>query len=127
MTSAGVKWERSVVANLESGRRQSVSVDELLALAYVLDVAPVHLLVPLSDNVWFHFTPETATPAGLVREWVRGRHPLRSTNARLFFSEVPDHEWEPPKMSDEEIERRSRLVEVTRQQRPKKGGDGGEG
>ena len=43
-------WTRIVVTKLETGRRQSVSVEELLALAYVLNVAPVHLLVPWDDD-----------------------------------------------------------------------------
>lgn len=127
MVEQGVKWNRSIVANFESGRRRSVSVEELLALAYVLDVSPIHLLVPLTDGTWYHFTPDRATPAGFVREWIRGRHPLQSTNARLFFSEVPDKEWQPPEMSDEEIERRTRLTEITRQLRPKKAAPDGEG
>ncbi|RSN71338.1 helix-turn-helix domain-containing protein [Actinomadura sp. WAC 06369] len=120
----GIKWNRSIVANFESGRRRSVTVEELLALAYVLDVAPIHLLIPLEDGKWYHFTPERATPTGFVREWVRGRHPLQSTNARLFFSEVPDKEWQPPEMTEEEVEQRSRITEVFRGRRPEGNDDG---
>ena len=96
MAREGIKWNRSIVANLEGGRRGSVSVEELLTLAYVLDVAPTHLLVPLEEGICYHFTPERFAPTGVVREWVRGRQPLASANARLFFSEVPDKEWNPP-------------------------------
>ena len=36
---------RSILADLEIGRRENISVAELLAFAVVPDVAPVHLLV----------------------------------------------------------------------------------
>jgi transcriptional regulator with XRE-family HTH domain len=46
-TKRGVPIQRSVIANLESGRRPLVNVTELLAIAAVLDVPPLQLLVPL--------------------------------------------------------------------------------
>lgn len=47
MAAVGVPWTRDAVTNLETGRRKSLAAHELLALAYVLDVAsPVDLLVP---------------------------------------------------------------------------------
>jgi transcriptional regulator with XRE-family HTH domain len=46
-TRTGVKWARMVVTKLENGRRQTVSVEELLALALVFRVAPVELLPSL--------------------------------------------------------------------------------
>jgi len=87
--------DRSTVANIENGRRQRIGVDELLVLAYVLGVAPVHLLVPL-DEQWYHVTPDWVTGSGRVRQWVRGAHPLLSTDKRTFYAEVPEHEWDPP-------------------------------
>lgn len=45
MSELGISWKREVVANLENGRRGTVGVDELLALAIVFDVPPVTLLV----------------------------------------------------------------------------------
>jgi transcriptional regulator with XRE-family HTH domain len=46
MKAVGIEWERIIVTKLETGRRASVSVEEMLALAYVLDVAVVDLVVP---------------------------------------------------------------------------------
>lgn len=119
MTKVGVPWDRNIVANLETGRRASVSVVELLALAFVLDVAPVHLLVPTSANgPWYAFTPDQVAPAPVVREWIRGRYwlprPGDSRDVvqgyrgdRTYFTQVPDEEWQPPAaLSDEERERR---------------------
>jgi transcriptional regulator with XRE-family HTH domain len=40
----GVEWNRGVVTKLETGRRASVSVAELLGLAAVFEVSPLDLL-----------------------------------------------------------------------------------
>jgi transcriptional regulator with XRE-family HTH domain len=45
MARLGFRWNQSTVAKLEAGRRRSVSVDELLALAEVLNVPITALLV----------------------------------------------------------------------------------
>ncbi len=45
MNEHGIPWNRTTVAKLETGRRESVTVQELFALALVLDVPPVWLLV----------------------------------------------------------------------------------
>ena len=97
MARVGVPWKRGVVAKLESGLREAVSVEELLALAYVLDVAPVHLLVPFDDDAQpYQVTPTRDDPAGFVRDWIRGDWYLDGTDVRNFFSELPEHEFFPP-------------------------------
>lgn len=118
MTEVGVKWDRSIVANLENGRRRFVTVDELLALAYVLDVAPVHLLVPPlpsptwdaesqgreplpperenSPNDWttlYKVTKGVEVPLYRVREFIRGQTPLPGMDRRGFYSELPPQEF----------------------------------
>ena len=98
LRAVGVPWERAMVAKLETGRRKSVSVMELLALAYVLNVAPLHLLVsPDSTDEPYQVTPEVTEPSYRVRGWVRGLFMLRKLplvgDQRLFFSEVPPDEF----------------------------------
>lgn len=81
LTKLGVDWKRSQVANLESGRRRYVTVDEVHALALILGVAPVHLVVPIEGGE-YPVTPGTddrpgvTADAGRVREWIRGRSPF---------------------------------------------------
>lgn len=93
LTALGVPWNRSVVANFESGRRPAVSVQELLALALVLDVAPVNLLVPL-DSEPYLVTPEgtEAQNSADVWLWMRGQRPLPGSSKageRVYFAEAP--------------------------------------
>lgn len=96
MTGVGIPWNAGVVTKLETGRRKSISVVELLALAYVLDVAPVHLLVPVDDSVEYQAFPgHVPYPARHVREWVRGHVGMGDTDLRAFYSEVPAREWPP--------------------------------
>lgn len=91
----GGRLDRAAISKIESGTR-NVSLDEAVLLAAALDVAPVHLLVPLDDAAQVQIVPSrkpvTATAA---REWVRGRRPLPMTNARTYrTSWVPESEWE---------------------------------
>jgi transcriptional regulator with XRE-family HTH domain len=44
MTAHGVPWSRVSVEKLENGRRGSITLQELLALALVLNVAPITLI-----------------------------------------------------------------------------------
>jgi transcriptional regulator with XRE-family HTH domain len=84
----GLRWDRFTVANLESGKRQSVTLTEWLALARVLDVSPLHLLVPLGE-VEFDILPEETVTASGARAWLRGTDPLPGTDERIFRTEVP--------------------------------------
>lgn len=99
MTRVGIKWDRSIVANLENGRRSIITVEELLGLAFVLDVAPIHLMVPQDSAGWYAVTPEGyATLNDRVRAWIRGAYALPGhTDERKYFSEVPEDEWMPPR------------------------------
>lgn len=82
-----IRWDRFTVANLESGKRQNVTVNELFALALALDVAPTNLLVPLDDRL-YRITPTRTEDADTVRSWVRGEQPLPGTDERTFFAEA---------------------------------------
>lgn len=93
LKAKGVKWDRFTVANLENGKRQNVTVVELLALALVLDVAPVNLLVPL-DSEPYQVTPDgtEAQNSADVWLWMRGQCPLPGTSKageRIYFTEAP--------------------------------------
>lgn len=107
---------RSVIANVESGRRKYVTIDEMLTLAYVLDVAPVHLLIPTdtAEGDLYAATGRSYLPLPAAREWIRGRYCPPGGDPRTYFAEVPRDEWDAPKASAEEIERRGQEIAAAR-------------
>ena len=98
--------DRAVIANLETKRRKSVSVDEVMMFAFVLDVAPIHLLVPDEDETTeddgtevsrtVRVTAEVAPSPTDTRSWIRGLRPLPGTDFRRYWSQVPAAEFEAP-------------------------------
>ncbi len=135
MRQAGIGWDRQIVTNLETGRRASLSVDELFALAVVLQVAPIHLLVPLDDEQPYQVSPGHIERSKRARDWVRGTLPLDPADRRLFYSEVPDSEWmlyarlrgdegEQAMSRKEQIRITERFLEELKRQGDKEGADG---
>jgi hypothetical protein len=68
---------RSTLADLENGRRASISVAEWLAIAAALDVPPVMLLCPVGTADTAEVLPGTEAPAFRAAQWVAGEAPLR--------------------------------------------------
>lgn len=97
MRAHGIPWNRGVVAKLENGRREQITVDELLALCRVLDVALVHLLVPVDDEDQRYAVTPTDEPLSprQVRDMIRGDWALPGMDVRRFGNHVPPHEFEP--------------------------------
>jgi transcriptional regulator with XRE-family HTH domain len=113
----------AVVSDIETGRRgkngkrrREVTVEELLTLSYVLDVAPVNLMVPIEETgEWILFTPEDCSLAGEVREWIRGKTPLVGQDPRGYFSEVPAREWRTPELTPEQVAQESDQIRRIRE------------
>ena len=49
----GGELSRGVIANIESGRKTDVTIDQLVALAWALDVPPVVLALPVDEPLKF--------------------------------------------------------------------------
>lgn len=107
------------IYNLETGRpgedgrrKRLIAIDELLALAYVLDVAPVNLLLPVRPDQrartlgsTYRVVPKPRTlgepgtgesgefDTGEVRKWITGQQPLPGIDMRTYFTEVPEEEF----------------------------------
>lgn len=114
MQKAGIPWERIVVTKLETGKRQSVSVDELLALARVLDVSVVDLLVPPSEGQKegdartapedlkpYQVTPTLTAERYMTRMFIVGHYPLYGMDAWMYYRQRPSNE----RMSGESLAR----------------------
>jgi transcriptional regulator with XRE-family HTH domain len=68
----GMEIPRAVLANLENGRRATVSVAELLVLAEVLQVPPLLLVVPLARQELTEILPDIQVPTLEAGRWWRG-------------------------------------------------------
>lgn len=101
MREVGVPFDKTVVANLETGRRRFVTVQELLALAYVLNVAPAALLVdPEAENLSdYQVTPAVTAGTAATRMMIDGRWPLPGMDPWTYFREMPEGE----RLSDDEL------------------------
>jgi transcriptional regulator with XRE-family HTH domain len=73
----GMPIPRSTLADLENGRRASISVAEWLAIAAALDVPPVMLLCPVGTADTAEVLPGTEAPVFRAAQWVAGEAPLR--------------------------------------------------
>jgi len=100
------KITTSVINNMESGRRdregrrrRDLTVDEVMTLAFVLDVAPIHLM-GLPEDQGQGPTVRIAA-ACLVSDqedlllWIRGDKPLPDTNSRLYYASALQQLPEP--------------------------------
>jgi transcriptional regulator with XRE-family HTH domain len=87
----------AVLMNIESGRRdpegrrrRDISVDEWAVIGYALGVSPLVLLLP-GDDEPFALTPQLATTARVVYDWLVGeRMPPLPTGAQPAEPTVPD-------------------------------------
>lgn len=110
------------VSNIETGRRgkdgrrrRFVTVDELIALAVALQVAPVHLLskplppeeLPL-PGAW-KGNPEAEGLALIWRNYIKGEQALPGMNARDYMTEAPEEDFE--RLAFQLAERRRRAQE----------------
>jgi transcriptional regulator with XRE-family HTH domain len=92
MTEVGIPWDRSLVSRLETGTRENITLVEVLALAAVLNVAPIHLFVPVDSRIEYEVTPNWTIDVPAVRRWVRGQAPLPGADGERFFAEEPREE-----------------------------------
>lgn len=80
----GMEIPRSVLANFESGRRETVTVAELLILAYALDVTPAMLLIPSGEA---EILPGITWPSEKAAHWLsRKRCELCDDNPHAGFT-----------------------------------------
>jgi transcriptional regulator with XRE-family HTH domain len=72
----GMRIPRSVLANLESGRRNTVSAAEILVLAAALDVPPALLMFPLGRRELVDALPDLPLPPWQAFTWFTGEREL---------------------------------------------------
>jgi hypothetical protein len=85
----GVPIPQSVLANLESGRRETVSVAEVLVLAAALDVAPIDLICPVGFDKQIEMLPGRAMDPLPARRWFTGAWKLDIDDAGTWTMRTP--------------------------------------
>lgn len=84
MNERGIPWNRTTVAKLETGRRETVTVQELLALAVVLDVPPVWLLADPKAGTPVPITEGVEADPWSALLWLIGRQPLAEPTGAVW-------------------------------------------
>ncbi|MYV98382.1 helix-turn-helix transcriptional regulator [Streptomyces sp. SID3343] len=72
----GADVPASVIGNVETGRRASFGVAELLVVAKALDLAPVNLLFPLGRQETVQVLPDSEVPVWDAVTWFTDETPL---------------------------------------------------
>jgi transcriptional regulator with XRE-family HTH domain len=72
----GLPIDRNVIAKLENGHRNSVTVDEVCVVAAALGVPPVLLLFDVAGGGLAEVLPGRHVPAFRAEEWFAGSEPL---------------------------------------------------
>jgi transcriptional regulator with XRE-family HTH domain len=94
LAEAGVDMGEPAITRLERGLR-GVSLDEVIAIAAVLGVSPLHMFVPLDNNGLLDVAPAITVPVLDARAWARGQRPLRDTDDdRFFYVVTPERDWD---------------------------------
>jgi transcriptional regulator with XRE-family HTH domain len=97
MTELGHRIHRVRLAKIEKERARAVTLEDVLALSYALDVSPLYMVTPIappSDPA----EPETRlliagerqpAEADDARAWLRGEEPLLNQDPYVFTFERP--------------------------------------
>jgi len=72
----GLPIKRTVLSNLESGYRETITVPELLVLARALGVPPIRLLFPLGAKPKLEVLPGRTVDTEAAMLWFTGWHDL---------------------------------------------------
>lgn len=75
-TELGMPLDRSVIAKLEKGLRQTVTVGEILVLARALRVPPLLLVFPIGQQETMEVLPGMAVDVWDAAKWFTGEAPL---------------------------------------------------
>jgi transcriptional regulator with XRE-family HTH domain len=91
----GLPIARAVLANLESGRRGTVSVPELFVLAKALGVPPLMLLFPVGRSEFMEVLPGREMDTWAAAKWFTGEGPFLSREDDGHWYVETSHEGDP--------------------------------
>lgn len=93
-SNLGMPIPRSVLANLESGRRTTLTVPELLILAKALGVPPLLLVFPVGRRELTEALPGREVPTWEAARWFTGEEPFPTRHGDEWLVSTQDHaDW----------------------------------
>lgn len=84
----GLEMPRSVLADLENGRRAHVSVAELLVLARALDVPPLLLVFPVGTDEETEILPGADRAPFRGAQWFTGERPFPGPDDADYLDDI---------------------------------------
>jgi transcriptional regulator with XRE-family HTH domain len=91
----GLEISRSTLADLENGRRATLTVAELLALAAALGISPTLLVAPVGRQEMIEILPGRGVAPWDVVRWLDGEVQLRGMADGIGPVDNPDAEADP--------------------------------
>lgn len=85
VNALGIDMNRAIVANIEHGRRDRISIEELFAFSIALDVSPIMLCLPLQQGGDVAVTPNVVVGRWLAYDWLTGVVPIRGSDVARHF------------------------------------------
>jgi hypothetical protein len=82
----GMEIPRSVLANLEGGRRDTISVAEVLVLAAALNVSPLELIFPVGFDEQMEILPGRIVDPLAAMRWFTGERKLDIVDVGTILS-----------------------------------------
>lgn len=70
----GYEVKRSVIAEMENGKRNTVALADVLVLARALSVPPIALIVPIEHSESFRLLPQNNVDAWSAHDWIIGKN-----------------------------------------------------
>lgn len=89
----GMTMDRSVIAKLERGLRQGVSLAEVLVLARALGVPPLQLMLPIGAEASTEVLPGVAADTWQAVEWLEGREAFPADRSQEQSTSAATTAW----------------------------------
>lgn len=108
------------IAAIESHELGVLDINDVMAICYALDVAPVHVLAPIkdaddADDHRINAAPDRYLRPDWYREWIKGTWAPSDMDAEWYFwRTAPIEEWHPKELTIDEIERASEAIRQAR-------------
>jgi hypothetical protein len=108
----GMPIPQSVLANLESGRRDTVAVAEVLVLAAALDISPIELIFPVGFDEQTEILPGREVDPLTAMRWFAGERVLHIVDEGTILREPDTTERSSPYLAKQHYD----LIEYLRTQ-----------